>query len=76
LKDYKSIYILEGYIGSGQQPGRVIGRVRYGNGVEFWADAHDNLVENCKIWEIYDAAFTNQAYANSQYNIVYRNNVI
>lgn len=64
------------YIGGGQQPCHGNGRVRYGNGVEFWADAHDNLVENCRIWEIYDAALTNQAYASIQYNIVYRNNVV
>jgi len=64
------------YIGGGQQPGHSNGRVRYGNGVEFWGDAHDNLVENCKIWEIYDAALTNQAYEDIQYNIIYRNNVV
>ena len=34
--------------------------MRFGNGIEFWGAAHDNLVEGCRIWEIYDAALTNQ----------------
>ena len=36
------------------------------------------LVENCRIWEVYDAALTNQnkTAAVRQENIVYRNNVI
>ena len=50
--------------------------IRYGNGIEFWDNAHDNLIENCKIWEIYDNAFTNQGTSISeQYNITFRNNV-
>ena len=66
-----------GYIGGGDQMGgdRM---VRFGNGVEFWAGAHDCLVERCRLWEIYDAALTNQSNApgTKQYNIVYRNNII
>ncbi|MFP7754066.1 hypothetical protein ACLG6S_05310 [Thermodesulfobacteriota bacterium B35] len=51
--------------------------VRYGNGIEFWKNANDNLVENCKIWEIYDAAITNQSTDTCiQYAIIYRNNTI
>ena len=51
--------------------------VRFGNGIEFWENAHDNLVEGCRIWEIYDAALTNQGGRdNSQINITYRDNVI
>lgn len=65
------------YIGGGDQYG---GKrtVRYGNGVEFWAAAHDCLVENCRLWEIYDAALTNQGNVPNmkQYNIRYRNNII
>lgn len=52
-------------------------RVRFGNGIEFWADAHDNLVENNRIWEIYDAAITNQGSGvNQEVNITYRGNEI
>jgi hypothetical protein len=53
------------------------GRVRYGNGVEFWESARDCLVEDCRLWEIYDAALTHQgSNTNVQENIVFRRNVI
>ncbi len=66
-----------GYIGGGDQRGGTH-TVRFGNGVEFWHAAHDCLVEGCRLWEIYDAALTNQASGPpcEQVNIVYRNNVI
>jgi hypothetical protein len=52
-------------------------RVRFGNGIEFWSDASDCLVENCRLWEIYDAALTNQGSGvNVERNIIYRNNTI
>ena len=52
--------------------------VRAGNGIEFWGNAHDCLVERCRLWEIYDAALTNQntGAVCQQYNIVYRYNLI
>ncbi len=52
--------------------------VRFGNGIEFWATAHDIVVEGCRIWEIYDAALTNQSLgpATPQFNIIYRDNRI
>lgn len=34
--------------------------VRYGNGIEFWNDARNNLVENNYFEQIYDVAMTNQ----------------
>lgn len=70
------------FIGGGKQaiapPGAPVSNVRYGNAVEFWDNANNNLVEGCNIWEIYDAALTNQgrSNSNSQYNITYRNNKI
>lgn len=61
------------YIGGGEQSGQV----RYGNGIELWGNAHDCVIEQCKLWEIYDAALTNQASSTSQqYNIYYRYNII
>jgi hypothetical protein len=61
------------YIGGGKQTRTV----RYGNGVEFWAGAQDNLVERCRLWEIYDAALTNQSTTECiEENIIYRNNII
>ncbi len=67
------------YIGGGHQFTTADGRpVRYGNGIEFWNNAHDHLVEKCRLWEIYDAALTNQNNAPNvkQYNITYRQNLI
>ncbi|HOZ48565.1 MAG TPA: carbohydrate binding domain-containing protein [Candidatus Hydrogenedentes bacterium] len=66
-----------GYIGGGDQSGGDH-TVRYGNGIEFWGAAHDSLVERCRLWEIYDAALTNQSSGpkTDHYNITYRNNVI
>jgi hypothetical protein len=65
------------FIGGGDQYGGDE-TVRYGNAVEFWSNAHDNLVEGCRFWEVYDAAMTNQNNDSSvqQYNIVYRNNLV
>jgi len=64
------------YIGGGDQMGGDR-TVRFGNGIEFWENAHDNLVERCRLWEIYDAALTNQGSRdNSQINIRYLNNII
>ncbi|VAW24166.1 hypothetical protein MNBD_BACTEROID01-1589 [hydrothermal vent metagenome] len=35
------------------------------------------MVENCKIWEVYDAAVTNQSTTScTQENIIYKNNII
>ncbi len=52
--------------------------IRYGNGVNFMNNAHDNIVKGCSIWEIYDSGVTNQADAGgvSQYNISYKDNRI
>ncbi|MBP5622567.1 MAG: carbohydrate binding domain-containing protein [Thermoguttaceae bacterium] len=67
------------WIGGGDQYGEggTGRRVRYGNGIEFWAAAENNVVENCRFWEIYDAALTNQGSGeNVERDIVYRNNLI
>ena len=65
------------YIGGAHQFTRPDGKpVRFGNGIEFWGNAKDNLVENCRLWEIYDAALTNQGRYDTEVNITYRNNVI
>ena len=68
-----------GYIGGAHQHTRPDGTpVRFGNAIEFWGAAHDNLVEGCRIWEVYDAALTNQGSGPDpkQINITYRNNLI
>lgn len=50
--------------------------VRFGNGIEFWGDCTDNLVERNRLWQIYDAALTNQGRDDDEVNITYRDNVI
>lgn len=52
--------------------------VRYGNGIEFWGNATNILVENCRVWECWDAALTNQSNVVGaiQENITWRNNEI
>ena len=52
--------------------------IRYGNGVEFWGNASNNVVERCEIWEIYDTGVTNQNHTSiaTQENLFYRNNLI
>lgn len=66
-----------GWIGGGDQMGGDR-TVRFGNGIEFWGNAHDCLVERCRLWEIYDAALTNQNNGPNvvEANIIYRNNLI
>lgn len=68
-----------GWIGGGLQFFKPDGRpVRYGNAIEFWNGAEDHLVEYNRIWEVYDAALTNQGNGDDshQRNITYRHNVI
>ncbi len=66
------------YIGGADFYKDGVRHVRYGNGIEFWGSADNNLVEYCKIWEIYDAALTNQNSGQvvTQNNITYRRNRI
>jgi len=50
--------------------------VRFGNGIEFWGNCDNNLVERNRLWQIYDAALTNQGRNDDETNITYRDNVI
>jgi hypothetical protein len=69
------------YIGGADQYEDQVNKVRAGNGIEFWGNAHNILVERNKLWEIYDAALTPQ-YTSSVgttayfYNMIFRNNII
>jgi len=56
--------------------GKIVYPVRFGNGIEFWGDATGHLVERNRLWEIYDAALTNQGRNNTETDIVWRDNVI
>ena len=67
------------FIGGGHQFTTPQGKpVRFGNGIEFWDAGRHNLVEGCRLWEIYDAALTNQGSnpRSTQEDICYRDNVI
>ncbi len=60
---------------------KLINQVRYGGGIQFWANSNNNIVERCKIWEIYDDAITNQGNSSAggtlqQYKLYFRNNII
>ena len=56
--------------------GKIAYPVRFGNGIEFWGNAANNLVERNRLWEIYDAALTNQGRNDTETDIVWRDNVI
>lgn len=45
-----------GYIGGAY----LYGTLRYGNGVEFWCESKDGIVENNWIYQIYDTGITHQ----------------
>ena len=53
---------------------------RYGNGVEIYGGCDDYLVENCYIYQVYDAGITHQITTNGKKyelkNIIYRGNLV
>ena len=53
---------------------------RYGNGVEIYGGCSDYVVENCYIYQVYDAGITHQITTNGQtyrlQNIRYRKNLV
>ena len=53
-------------------------QARAGNGIEFLDNAHDDLVQQCTITQVYDSGLTNQGDSGgwTQYNITYINNII
>ena len=58
--------------------GKVVCPVRFGNGIEFWGACRGNLVERNRLWQIYDAALTNQTKDDPRWetDVVWRDNVI
>lgn len=53
--------------------------IRYGNAIQFWQGAHDHVVEQCRMWQVYDTAVSNQGHSgpnSDAINIIYRNNLI
>lgn len=65
------------WIGGGHLYTRNNEPTRYGNGVEFWCGAYDCVVEECRFWQIYDTAMTNQGDEKCHVsNIVWRANTV
>lgn len=64
-----------GWIGGSYQQDGVT--VRYGNGIQFWDDASNTVVENCWIYQCYDTGLTFQGsyYANYD-NVQFINNLL
>lgn len=71
-----------GWIGGGVQHYNNGGKVvRFGNGVEVYGSCDGYTIENCYVYECYDAGITHQYSGSSEgdcieNNILYRNNVI
>ncbi len=59
-----------------ERTGKIRNPVRFGNGIEFWGDATGHLIERNRLWEVYDAAVTNQGKNDTETDIVWRDNVI
>ncbi len=64
-----------GWIGGSYMPNS--GGSRYGNGIEFYNSAVDVLVENCWVYQVYDAGITNQGNAgNDMINVTFKENLV
>ena len=65
-------------IGGSELTGYRTPNTRYGNGVQFWSNCHDCVVENCKFSDIYDVAITMQGtlVKTSWENMFFRNNIM
>jgi len=64
------------YIGGGDQY-QDGSNLKYGNGIEVWENANNIEITGNRIWQIFDAALTNQGLnINQQYNIYYSNNMV
>lgn len=50
---------------------------RDGNGIEFWNNTHDNLVQRNRVWQVYDTGITTQGLQNtSKSNEFFYNNIV
>lgn len=65
--------IVQNIGGSVQNKGSFI---RYGNGIEFWADSKNVQIENNIIRNCYDAGFTLQGTSGEWRNVIVKNNIL
>jgi hypothetical protein len=65
------------WIGGSHLKGFGTSPTRYGNGIEIWDKAKNIIIEQNKIWEIWDTGITNQGSDGGQQDsITYRNNLV
>ena len=57
-----------------QNPG--VNDVRFGNGIQFWNACADILIEDCWVYQIYDAGLTHQGSAGRVERVTYRSNLV
>ena len=50
--------------------------VRYGNGIEFYGNSDNSLVENCYVYECYDAGLTCQGNNSVISNLTFKRNLV
>ncbi len=48
-------------------------RTRWGNGVEIWGNAENILIENCNVYQCYDAGLTHQCATDPKNTSIYEN---
>ena len=66
-----------GWFGGCYLPGFGNGKVRFGNGIEFWNGCNNILVDNCWIYQIYDSGFSHQGNGIFvEKNIKFTNNLV
>jgi len=63
-----------GYIGGATS--KDYGAAWLGNGIELWESCKNVLVDNCWVYQCYDAGITNQGRACTQENITFSNNLV
>ncbi len=49
---------------------------RFGNGIEWWGSSDSNVVTSNRLWEIYDAAMTDQSDTGNHTNLVWSYNLV
>ncbi|MBE7038459.1 MAG: hypothetical protein E7404_06125 [Ruminococcaceae bacterium] len=57
------------------------GQTRWGNGIEFWQNCKNVLVDHCYVYQVYDTAFTNQWKGETggvvvEEDVTYTNNLV
>ncbi len=64
-----------GYIGGSQLVG-FPNFVRYGNGIEFYGNSNNSVVDNCWVYQCYDAGLTCQGTNSVISNLTFKNNLV